>query len=205
MLGTWDRDSWKAPVPWWVVPLCGLFIAAAFARDDFQLVQTSVVDWLLPGLAGVTVLGAFARRLWSMKPDGQRTRLLVVVTLVGGWVAYFVYVAVLCLNGFLDSSSPATYTGVVASARCGRVNTWTIVGAPTIPTAANTMLLEGPLDCHRIIGDSVRLQVRAGFFRRPWVASYTLERPDPVKAALAHHRALVDSLAHRRARSDSTR
>jgi hypothetical protein len=191
----WNRRFWTEPIPWSFLPFLGVLIAGSVYARQFQLVQSRTSDWLVPisfGVAGVvlwvTVLQA------RLRMTSQRNRFAALMLLA----LFFTHPAFLILNGLLDTSPSTQYEGIITAVACLRSTTWSITGAPHIPTPSNVMQLRAPAQCGHLVGDSVSLVVRQGFFHRVWIASYALHQPDPVQAALRRHRTLIDSIGRER-------
>jgi hypothetical protein len=84
----------------------------------------------------------------------------------------------LFINGALDRGRPARLVGVLSSKACARGCSWVVIGRVGARREPTTLTVDvANVDRQRgQVGDSVLVQIKPGFLRHPWIASYAVLR-----------------------------
>jgi hypothetical protein len=163
-----------------------------FVWYRFQLVRMHALDYA--ALFLLASVGATCATVWrtTVKPG---LFLFLPVGLLAGSVGG---ASLLLLNALLDRGTATAMPTTVVRAGCltFRAFSYYWLAAPQQQLAEGPFrLLQFP-QCGRVQeGDSVILQVKPGFFGRPWIASYREQTSEDLTAELlSRHRALVEQL-----------
>ena len=169
--------KWNEPVSWpfvaYVAAFFVLIIFAAAIREPFQPVTKTMDDYLVVwGVAVLVFAGLYVLRRRRQGLTDARSRAFVFALGTAYMIGFFGRSAFLALNAALDGGPSRSYGAVIERVGCGRGGgTWWLVGAPSIPAPGNRMSIVGA-GCAPAEGDSVVVEVKPGFLRRPWVANY---------------------------------
>ena len=156
------------------------FIVREIARS-YEVVRATTLDLVLVALIGITLAVVFARRAVhpDFGPDPRSQPPIRGATFVRSFIGLalgimlgsgFLQIA----NGILDIEPSRRFAAVVATRRCtSKHHSLVLHGAPVLPGDASTIELDGCGGAR--LGDTVFLEVKPGFFGRPWVASRHLQ------------------------------
>ena len=156
------------------------FVVREIARS-YEVVRATTLDLVLVALIGIALAVVFARR--AVHPDFGPDPRSQPPTRGATFVRSFIGMALGVMlgsgflqiaNGILDIEPSRRFAAVVAERRCGTKHSSLVVhGAPVLPGDASSIELEGCGGAR--LGDTVFLEVKPGFFGRPWVASRHLQ------------------------------
>ena len=198
------RWSQRGPTVAVLGAVLGLLALAIWVGDEYQLVETRPTDLGIVALLALSAptswrvlrwLRGGARSQSGRRPVAQLELLAAVVVGVLGSII------LLTLNAWLDRGRVALVPVILSHKYCNRGCRWILQSASKEQGSYNSMIVNvRRRDYERAsLGDSVFVEVKPGFFGRPWIASYALHPLDlgPLEGALerrdtASLRALLD-------------
>lgn len=170
----------------------GLVYGMQALANRFQLVAPQPGDWAVAlAMAALGPALLLFRRLLAGPPPAARRSLLGLAPGLALYAGLLGGVLLLCANALLDTGIPQVYAGTIASAECGRSESWQVRTAAPLPGAGRMVTISGA-GCGSFRGDSVTITIKPGWFGRPWIAAYHHQTyEDWLAESLKRHRAQV--------------
>ena len=157
----------------------GLIAVCIAIADQYQLVYLTSLDVLIVGL--IALFGGVIRRLFlSVKKRKVFAGGSAVISQKDLFVLAILTLlttgTLLLLNACLDRDPPTLIDATLTAKRCNRGCRWLLDPVRDVPGFENVIVVEVAGKKYRAsqVGDLVELKVKPGFFRRPWIQSYTV-------------------------------